>query len=80
MGMQKKKKVEQRHSRVAFSHLIANLTKWNFIREESDPGYDQEKFTASLRIASGHYLYSARIKKRGASGKPASRYPLKGGM
>ncbi len=56
---------------VAFSNLIATLVRWNLIREETDPGNDQEKLysiTPDGELAL--FVYSARMKKRSVGSTP----------
>jgi hypothetical protein len=56
---------------VAFSHLIATLIQWNLIREETDPGNDQEKLysiTPDGELAL--FVYSVRMKKRSIASTP----------
>jgi hypothetical protein len=61
----------QELSPVAFSRLIATLIRWNLIREETDPGNDQEKLysiTPDGELAL--FVYSARMKKRSVTSTP----------
>ena len=61
----------QELSPVAFSRLIASLTEWNLIQEDTDPGNDQEKLyriTPDGELAL--FVYSARVKKRHARKTP----------
>jgi hypothetical protein len=56
---------------VAFSRLIVTLIQWNLIREETDPGNDQEKLysiTPDGELAL--FVYSARMKKRSVASTP----------
>jgi hypothetical protein len=67
----------QELSPLAFSHLIASLIRWNLIREETDPGDDQEKLysiTPDGELAL--FVYSARKKKGVSSAHPISHDPL----
>jgi hypothetical protein len=61
----------QELSPAAFSRLIATLIRWNLIREEADPGNDQEKLysiTPDGELAL--FVYSVRMKKRGVASTP----------
>jgi hypothetical protein len=63
--------VGQELTPVAFSRLIANLIKWNLIREEPNPGNDQEKLysiTPDGELAL--FIYSTRMKKRSVASSP----------
>jgi hypothetical protein len=56
---------------VAFSRLIATLVRWNLIREETDPGNDQEKlFSITPDGELALFVYSARMKKRSVGSTP----------
>ncbi|MFY9800394.1 MAG: hypothetical protein WAK10_04020 [Methanoregula sp.] len=56
---------------VAFSHLIATLVRWNLIREENDPGNDQEKLYSITQDGElALFVYSARMKKRSVGNPP----------
>jgi hypothetical protein len=58
-------------SPAAFSRLIAALTQWNLIREESDHGDEQEKLysiTPDGELAL--FVHSARMKKRSVGSTP----------
>jgi hypothetical protein len=56
---------------VAFSHLIATLVRWNLIREENDPGNDQEKlYSITTDGELALFVYSARMKKRSVGNPP----------
>ena len=58
-------------SPLAFSRCIATLIKGNLIREEIDPGNDQEKvYTITPEGELALFVYSARLKKRGVAGAP----------
>ena len=55
----------------AFSRLLSTLIRWNLIREETDPGNEQEKLyriTPDGELAL--FVYSARMKKRSVSSTP----------
>jgi hypothetical protein len=61
----------QELSPVAFSRLISTLIRWNLIREEPDPGNNQEKLysiTPDGELAL--FVYSARMKKRSVASTP----------
>jgi hypothetical protein len=61
----------QELSPVAFSQFIATLIQWNLIREETDPGNDQEKLysiTPDGELAL--FVYSARMKKMSVASTP----------
>jgi hypothetical protein len=61
----------QELSALVFSRIITTLIRWNLIREETDPGNDQEKLysiTPDGELAL--FVYSARLKKRGVASTP----------